>query len=191
MSTGAWIFATAALVLGVAAPVSYAAATSTVAIGTTTNALTAAVTSARQLQVAPATPGQSVTALLGALTCNANGNYLVPSGKALIITGVTFYNHAASAGSNDEQDLTIGPAASPCSTLIAAGSDSAADETIPETFDPGIAVPAGDAVGGFAGNDQGSASLYGYLVGSGAVPAGTAIAPLLHHDAGSPTTSHR
>lgn len=145
-------------------------------------------TKAGQVQVATAAPAQAVTKFLSALTCSSGGNYTVPHGKALIITGVTFYNHATTPGNNDEQDLFIGRATSPCTKFVAAGIDSSADQSLPETFDPGIAVPAGDAVGGASSGDSGSTVLYGYLVPARDVPASAATAPL-HHRPGSSSTT--
>jgi hypothetical protein len=127
-------------------------------------------TKAGQLQVATAAPGQSVTLFFGP-TCKAGGDYTVPRGKALIITGLTFLNLAANPARPSAQVVQIGPAASPCKTTVAVAASSSEEESLSQTFDPGIAVPAGDAVGGQGVNGQGAVALYGYLVPAADVPA--------------------
>jgi hypothetical protein len=80
---------------------------------------------------------------------------------------------------------------SPCAALVAAGMTDAADQVLPQTFNPGVAVPAGDAVRGFSLDDQGSAEMYGYLVPASAMPATAAPSSTrLRHQNGSPTIGH-
>lgn len=128
-------------------------------------------TKAGQLQVATAAPGQAVAEVFG-LTCDPGGDYTVPAGKALIITGLTFLNEPVSETNVDGQVVEIGPAASPCQKQVAIGISSGVHTSVPQTFDPGIAVPAGDAVGGQRINDHGIVAMYGYLVPAADVPAG-------------------
>lgn len=144
-------------------------------------------TKAGQIQATVASAGQTVTKF-GFANCSSGGFYKVPTGKALIITGITFFNHPNGAGV-DEQDVFIGPASTPCSTFVAAGITDGAHSSIPQTFSPGIPVPAGDALGAESVNDSGSFMVYGYLVQAGAVPAGVAQQPGTSRH-GSVTTRH-
>lgn len=114
-------------------------------------------------------------------TCDPNGAYKVPKGKALIITDVEYYNHPSTT--NAELDLFDGPAASPCTSLIGAGVASASTTTS-EPLSPGIAVPAGDALGVAESNDTGTLQVFGYLVPAADVPvkaASTSKVRHLHH----------
>ena len=110
----------------------------------------------------------------GVPKCTANGIYRVPAGQALIITGVNFYNAAITAGMEHELDLYAGPASSPCVHLLAAGLAPSSDDHISQNqvFNPGIPVPAGDALGVEATNEVGSVEFYGYLVPKADVAAG-------------------
>jgi hypothetical protein len=128
-------------------------------------------TNAGQLQVTTASPSQvAFTSFIP--TCGAGGNYTVPTGKALIITRLMFYIMPTSTTGKVETDIDEGPAATPCNDIIAAAIDNApAYGTVPETFDPGIPVPAGYAVGGREFNGAGIVYMYGYLVPAADVPA--------------------
>lgn len=132
-----------------------------------------AKTGADQVEAAPADPGQAVV-LLATPKCAAGGIYTVPAGKALIVTGVTFYNAASTANVAHELDLDAGPAASPCLSVLAAGIAPSSEDRISQNqaFSPGIPVPAGDALGVPAVNDLGTVEFYGYLVPKADVPAG-------------------
>ncbi len=134
-----------------------------------------AKTNASQLLVAEADPANDVV-IRGFGNCTA-GFYTVPSGKALIITGVTYFLDADTVGTRAEMDVFIGPAATPCVNLIAAGISSDARVAQSQNFQPGIPVPAGDAIGANNFNNTfGAAALYGYLVPAAAVPASIAHA---------------
>ena len=137
-----------------------------------------------QLLATIASPSQAVMKQ-GLATCAAGGYYTVPTGKALIITSIVFYNHPSGAGA-DEQDLTIGPASQPCTSLIAAGISNGEHVSSMQTFNPGINVPAGDALGGSSSNDGGSWMIYGYLVPATAVPHAK-LAPAHYGPRGSAT----
>jgi len=138
--------------------------------GTTTTQNKAEVTSAGQLLANEANPSSFVT-VLNSANCSAGGIYKIPSGKALIITGANFYNSASSAGTDTELDLEAGPSSSPCGVLLAASTTIEQDSTDNQVFQPGIAVPAGDAIGMASFNNLGTAEFYGYLVPAGAVPS--------------------
>ena len=131
-----------------------------------------AKTGAGQVKAVPADPGQAVT-VFHFPSCAAGGIYTVPAGKALIITGINFYNAANTANTPPELDLDAGPAASPCVNILAAGIAPSSEDRISQNqpFSPGIAVPAGDAVGVPEVNELGSVEFYGYLVPQADVPA--------------------
>jgi hypothetical protein len=147
-------------------------------------------TKAGQVEVAETNPSDDV--VIGPVTasCAANGIYKVPAGRALIITGVTFFNFEKNIGTPAEQDLTFGPAADPCSDLAAAGLDSDQELSLNQSFQPGVPVPAGDAVGLVGSNSAGSTEFYGYLVPSAAVPASADHRPAGIHGT-SPTVRTR
>jgi hypothetical protein len=131
----------------------------------------ASVSSTGQLQVAEASPSSVVTVFSYA-ACGAGGMYTIPTGKALIISAVDFYNWNSSTGPH-WLVLYAGAAANPCGGHIVAsaiGTDNG-NSSQNQVFPSGIAIPAGDAIGLNANNDAGSANLYGYLVPASAVPA--------------------
>ena len=125
-------------------------------------------TAAGQVTVAAADP-RSLVVAAGGVTCPARGFYTIPAGKALIITGVDFLTEAAASGFH-VLGLRAGPTAGPCGNFLA----EAFEENEPavsqyQVFDPGIPVPAGDAIGLGGSNDNGVAFVYGYLVPAAAV----------------------
>lgn len=132
-----------------------------------------AKTGAGQVKAAPADPGKTVV-VFSFPTCKANGSYKVPAGQALIITGVNFYNAANTAAMAHELDLDAGPAPSPCLHILTAGIAPGSEDRISQNqaFNPGIPVPAGDAVGVADDNELGSVEFFGYLVPKADVPAG-------------------
>lgn len=147
----------------------------------------ASVTKANQLLGTEAAPGNAVVAF-GFPTCDAGGFYTIPAGKALIITGVDFYNHASGAGYS-EIDLVAGPTSGPCAFLLAAGIQTDSDVSQNQSFHPGIPIPAGSSLGMLGLNQNGSAQVYGYLVPASAVP-GISMEKLPRVSAGrSPTIS--
>lgn len=130
-----------------------------------------ATTKAGQVETAEASPSAYVIAL-GGPSCAAGGIYKIPSGRALIITGVDFYlDDDSSTPAQLQQDLEVGPAATPCKHIVAAGEDTTQIVAQQQVFQPGIAVPAGDAVGLVTADPSGGAEIYGYLVPASAVPA--------------------
>jgi hypothetical protein len=168
LSTGAWIFATAALVLAVAAPVSYAAATSTVAIGNTANSNTALVDPARQLvTVEGAPPSQVVHVSTGGQGCVQV--YTPPSGKAIVVTAVTWQLGSGTAGVHDEADLTDYP----CNVVYDDAFTVQAYDVQRQTYPTGLPMPA---VGLYAPNNGGNyagISVTGYLIPASQLPPAT------------------
>ncbi len=131
-------------------------------------------TPAGQVEVAPASPANTVVVTTTSLKCGAGGVYKVPAGKALIITSVNFVLDAVSPSvEGTGLILTAGPVAHPCTSTIASafapvGTDFA---SVDQVYPSGIPIPAGDALGLTAGvNDGGLAGIYGYLVPAAAVP---------------------
>jgi hypothetical protein len=122
-----------------------------------------------QLNVAGANPG-SIVVRFFAPSCAPGGIYKIPAGKALIITAVNFYNVATSASKVNQLFLEAGPVAKPCTSPLAAGLTPADNASENEVFPSGIPVPAGDALGMDAFNENGKAEIYGYLVPASAVP---------------------
>ena len=159
----------AALVL---VPSAAIAVTSTVIIQGGAAAGQASVSAAHQLLTNEATPTSYVIAFSSTSpTCAAGGFYTIPSGKALIITGVTYYI-GQSSGTAGEL-LYAGPSSTPCTSLLNSGI-STVTVSQNQVFQPGIAVPAGDALGWVSSNSTGSFDVYGYLVPATAV-AGIAL----------------
>jgi hypothetical protein len=135
-----------------------------------------ATTPTGQVKTAPASPADSVIAFGSGITCGVNGFYKIPAGKALIITGATFDNVAASPGAH-AFILYAGSPASPCITNshpLAVSDAPASENNVSQNqeFSPGIAVPAGFALALSDGNENGDAFIYGYLVPAAAVPPG-------------------
>jgi hypothetical protein len=131
-------------------------------------------TPAGQVKVAPASPADAVVVTTTALTCSAGGVYKIPAGKALIITSVNF-DLDATFPTTEGTGLIVaaGPAAHPCTSTVASayapvGTDFA---SVDQAYPSGIPIPAGDALVLTAGvNDEGLATIYGYLVPAAAVP---------------------
>jgi len=132
-----------------------------------------ATTAAGQLKSALASPAQAVTVYAEFPTCSV-AFYTIPAGKALIITGATFNVFATTSGFPHFLFLSAGPPASPCTHELAFASAPSSEDSVTQNqvFSPGIAVPAGDALGLSQGNDEGVAIVYGYLVPASAVPHG-------------------
>lgn len=132
-------------------------------------------TPAGQVEVAPASPANTVVVTTTSMTCGAGGVYTVPAGKALIITSVDFVLDAVMPNvEGTGLILAAGPSAHPCTSTVAdafapVGTDFA---SVDQTYPSGIPIPAGDALGLTAAvNDDGLATIYGYLVPAAAVPS--------------------
>ena len=133
-------------------------------------------TAAGQILAAQARPSSFVTAI-GVAGC-PKGFYRIPKGKALILTGADFDNLSSNGTNGEQLVLTYGPASSPCEFFAAVGGSSEFIHTENQVFQPGIAIPAGDAIGISAQNDIGAVQIYGYLVPGSAVPKHTLTAGL-------------
>lgn len=171
MSTGAWIFATAALVLAVAAPVSYAAATSTVAIGNPSGDYTAQVDNERQLvTVDGAQPHQMVRFAVVVSPNSCQVVYTPPAGKGLVVTQVTFRAALGTAGQTTEMFLDD----STCVNGYDYATTTDANSSEAHTYPGGLAV----ANLGLNVDGPGFGVVYvsGYLIPAGQVPASSAHA---------------
>jgi hypothetical protein len=136
-------------------------------------------TAAGQLQAAEASPSRLVHVIGdddAATASICNTLYVVPKHDALIVTGGDLFAFAASTSTTVNQlAVETGPASAPCGgnrTIFAGLVTANAADTSNQSFQPGIAVPAGDAVGMTGDNESGTVILYGYLVPAAAVPAG-------------------
>ena len=127
-----------------------------------------AETPAHQILAAEASPSSYVTAI-GLADCSAGGIYKIPRGDAFILTGADFDNIATVTGSFEQFVIMYGPSASPCTFDAAAAGNTESPDTQNQVFQPGIAIPAGDAIGLSGQNDSGAVQIYGYLVPASAV----------------------
>ena len=94
---------------------------------------------------------------------------------AFILTGADFPN-VGNPSPPEGLILQFGPTASPC-TFDAAFSVSEVEEaTANQVFQPGIAIPAGDAIGLRSQGDAAGVVMYGYLVPASEVPQHAATA---------------
>jgi hypothetical protein len=128
-----------------------------------------ATTPTGQVKVAVASPSDSVV-FFGLQSCASGGIYTIPAGKALIVTGATFIDNAQNLGNVHALELAAGTPANPCKSGLAEAAASTQLASQNQTFNPGIPVPAGDAIGLITDNDTGGAYVYGYLVPAAAVP---------------------
>jgi hypothetical protein len=127
-----------------------------------------AETPAHQILAAEASPSSFVTAI-GVANCSAGGIYKIPRGDALILTGADFDNLSSDNVNGEQFSVMYGPSASPCTSFAAVAGSSALIETENQVFQPGVAIPAGDAIGLDGQNDRGAVQIYGYLVPASAV----------------------
>jgi hypothetical protein len=124
-------------------------------------------TAAGQLLTASANPAAMVHAQV-LDRCNSTGNYVVPKGKALVVTAATFFEQH-STGGYGELDLYVGTAKSPCNDFVgAAAGDS--DLSQNQSFGAGLVVPAGGAMAAVDNNVTGSVEIYGYLMPASEAP---------------------
>ncbi len=75
--------------------------------------------------------------------------------------------------------------------LSAASGSSSLLETENQVFQPGIAIPAGDAIGFSEQNDSGAVQIYGYLVPASSVPRAAVTAGMGHLKLKLPRTRQR
>jgi hypothetical protein len=105
MSTGAWI-ATGLVAAAIIAPtVVYAAATSTVAIGTPTNTNTVGITATHQLLTAMVSPSSVVRTGIATSALSCTRTYLPPAGKAIVVTEVTYRVGTGTEGNDSWAEL--------------------------------------------------------------------------------------
>lgn len=97
-------------------------------------------------------------------TCGDAIAYTVPSGKTLIITSLVFTVHNTAGAGGDSIIEAFYGAPSGCGTIFAQYDTSDLVSTAEQTFQPGIAVPAGQSVMIAETNGIGSMRMYGYLV---------------------------
>ncbi len=139
MSTGAWIF-TGLVTAAIVAPTAvYAAASSTVAIGNTTNAATATVTANHQLLTTTVAP-KDVVNTVGFASEGCDAVYTPPAGKAIVLTSVTYDMFANSDLGDHYAYLTDAG----CVTAIRydPAETTLAVETETRTFPIGLPVPS-------------------------------------------------
>jgi hypothetical protein len=136
-----------------------------------------AETPAHQILTSEASPSSFVTAI-GLANCAKGGIYKIPRGHAFILSGADFDNISADSTNGEQFVIMYGPSSSPCRFDAAAAGSSSLLETENQVFQPGIAIPAGDAIGVSGQNDSGAVQIYGYLVPSSAVPARAVTAGL-------------
>ncbi len=127
-------------------------------------------TAAHQILAVPASPSSYVTKV-GQGNCSKGGIYQIPRGDALILTGAEFSHVAPSSGPPEGLVIEYGPTATPCTVEAAFSASAAAEATENQVYQPGIAIPAGDAIGvRSSGDDHGGVEIYGYLVPASEVP---------------------
>lgn len=132
-------------------------------------------TAAHQILAAEASPSSYVAAVGDTTNCSAGGIYQIPAGDAFILTGADFDHVALSTGPPEDSVIRYGPSATPCTSIAAFSVGESQDATDNQVFQPGIAIPAGDAIG-LSGPDNGGIEIYGYLVPTSEVPQHAATA---------------
>jgi hypothetical protein len=126
-------------------------------------------TGAGQLLTAEASPSDFVR-VLSTSDCTSPF-YTPPAGKALIITALDFYVLPNTPNGDGQVLLEEGPPAHPCQDGILAAEASDVDDSQNQVFQPGIAVPAGEALAVDNVANDGSVEVYGYLVPAADVPS--------------------
>ena len=175
LSLGAWIFATAALVLAVAAPVSYAAVTSTVAIGDTTNAQIANVVD-QHLLTSP-TGTQNQVAGANAVSPGCNTVYSPPAGRAIVITSVTYDVGSGTAGTEAFTGLV---STCPAGNFYDYGDTTQAYDTFQHTFPVGLPL-TNLAVYASSASSNDTFSFTGYLIPTNQLPPTSQIPHISRH----------
>lgn len=165
MSTGGWIF-TGLVTAAILAPTAlYATASSTVAIGTTTNGRTANITANHQLLTTTISP-QHVVHAYGFANNGCLDVYTPPAGKAIVVTSVTYDMFGNNPGNENIALLTDAT----CNILYDEAETTLADETESRTFPIGLPMPS---VGiRHAGGDAAGAGVWitGYLIPASQLP---------------------
>ena len=113
--------------------------------GTSTNK--ADVSSANQLLTASASPSHYFATADVGLTATAQAIAIPPSGDGLVVTSVELATYSDPSPAADYVNLSIGN--STCTTFVGPYQHGATPSGIGETiipFDPGLAIPSGDAL---------------------------------------------
>jgi hypothetical protein len=131
-------------------------------------------TAAHQILAVQASPS-SYVAKAGRGSCSKGGLYQIPRGDAFILTGAEF-SHVAPSSGPEGLIIWYGPTATPCMVEAAFSVSEAAEATDNQVYQPGIAIPAGDAIGVQSQGDDGGVEIYGYLVPASEVPRHAATA---------------
>jgi hypothetical protein len=162
LSTGAWLFCGIVAAALIAPAGVYAAVNSRVAIGNVNNPSTAFVTGQRQLLSTMVAPRNIVRFERDVSGQGCSTLYTPPSGKALLLTNVTFFTGTGSAGGEKFTILTN----KGCSHDYDAFETAAAWETQQHTY------PAGLPVDSLSVNHSNYTALYvtGYLIPASALP---------------------
>jgi hypothetical protein len=165
LSTGAWIFA-GIVTAAVIAPVGvYAAATSTTAIGNTTNSNTATVTSQHQLLTTPIAPKQVVHVFEAVSGGACTVLYTPPAGKAVLITAVTWDVGSGTQGTEEWAELTN----STCSSPYEIADTTQGFDTQHFEYPTGVPVPTITAYDGTSATAI--VEVTGYLIPASQLPA--------------------
>ncbi len=131
-------------------------------------------TAAHQILAAEASPSSYVTAIVTP-NCTNGGFYHIPPGDAFILTGAEF-DLVGEPSPPEGLILYYGPSATPCTSEAAFSASEEEEATDHQVFQPGIAIPAGDALGVESQGSAGGAEVYGYLVPASEVPQHPATA---------------
>jgi hypothetical protein len=161
MSNGAWIFASA-VAMAIIAPVVYAA-TSVVVIGNANGAATALVTRTHQLQTVTTAPTNVVNAV-GVTGPGCETVYTPPSGKAIMVTQVTYDLGTGNAGTEAYGVLTD------ASSAVRDFADTEQGfESESRTFPTGLAM-SGVGICSNIGNSEVIVAVSGYLIPATQLP---------------------
>lgn len=134
-----------------------------------------AQTAAHQILAAEASPSSYVIAIGANPSCAKGGFYQIPRGDAFILTGADFDNVNPDNPAGTSLAIRYGPSATPCTSIGPISQVDEAYATTNQVFQPGIAIPAGDAIG-VSGTDTGGVEIFGYLVPASEVPQHAATA---------------
>jgi hypothetical protein len=127
------------------------------------------VNKASQLFTGQAAPTNYQAIFIPATPDCTTPSYTVPVGKALIVTGTTYFLFSSSAGTEFDILLATGGGGT-CTGFVSAGTTQNTAETVNQTYPTGIPIPTGTELSALQeGSGSGSMFVYGYLVPAGAV----------------------
>lgn len=164
MSNGAWIFASA-VAMAVIAPAVYAAANSIVAIGNQSGTTTAFVTPTRQLQTVTTAPTNIVQRFSGANAGQCAPVYTPPSGKAIVVTQITYKLGTGTQGAESYGLLTDAG----CNNVYDLADTIDAHETQSHSFPTGRPMPS-IALDNYVGSGAIQITVTGYLIPASQLP---------------------